>query len=45
LIQTTHTGGAPEEVLLSVRPLQITIVLWGIAVLIIFYTFPAGSIP
>ena len=30
-------GGAPEEVLLADRPLQVDIVLWGIAVLIIFY--------
>lgn len=45
IIHTTHSGGAPEEVLLSDRPLQITIVLWGIAVLIIFYTFPAGLVP
>ncbi len=37
LIQVTHQAGAPEEVLLSDRPLQLTIVLWGLAVLIIFY--------
>jgi 4-hydroxybenzoate polyprenyltransferase len=39
LIQVTHAGGAPEEVLLSDRPLQITIFLWCVAVLLIFYLF------
>ena len=39
LIQVKHSGGAPEEVLLSDRPLQATIVLWGISVLIVFYAF------
>jgi 4-hydroxybenzoate polyprenyltransferase len=37
LLQVKKEGGAPEEVLLADRPLQIDIVLWGIAVLIIFY--------
>jgi 4-hydroxybenzoate polyprenyltransferase len=39
LIQVKHSGGAPEDVLLSDRPLQITIFLWGISVLLIFYLF------
>jgi 4-hydroxybenzoate polyprenyltransferase len=39
LIQVEHSGGAPEEVLLGDRPLQITIVLWGLAILLIFYVF------
>lgn len=39
LIQIKHSGGAPEEVLLSDRPLQATILLWGLAVLLIFYLF------
>jgi 4-hydroxybenzoate polyprenyltransferase len=38
LIQTDCTG-APEEVLLTDRPLQVTILLWGLAVLFIFYMF------
>lgn len=43
LIQVKHGGGAPEEVLLSDRPLQISIVLWGISVLLIFYIFPPAG--
>lgn len=39
LIQIKQAGGAPEELLLTDRPLQVTILLWGIAVLIIFYLF------
>jgi 4-hydroxybenzoate polyprenyltransferase len=39
LIQVKHSGGAPEEVLLSDRPLQITIFLWGVTILLIFYLF------
>jgi hypothetical protein len=39
LIQVKHSGGAPEDVLLSDRPLQVTIFLWGVAVLLIFYLF------
>jgi len=37
LIQVKHSGGAPEEILLSDRPLQATILLWGLSVLFIFY--------
>lgn len=37
LIQATYSTGAPEEVLLSDRPLQVTVGLWGLAVLFIFY--------
>jgi 4-hydroxybenzoate polyprenyltransferase len=37
LIQVKHSGGAPEEVLFSDRPLQATIALWGVSVLLIFY--------
>jgi 4-hydroxybenzoate polyprenyltransferase len=40
LIQVKHRGGAPEEVLLSDRPLQATILTWGLAVLVVLYTFP-----
>lgn len=39
LIQINKKGGEPEDLLLNDRPLQITIVLWGITVLLIFYLF------
>jgi 4-hydroxybenzoate polyprenyltransferase len=37
LIEVEHSGGAPEEILLSDRPFQISILLWAIAVLTVFY--------
>ena len=37
LIQTGHAAGAPDEVALRDRPLQITVLLWGLAVLAVFY--------
>lgn len=37
LIQTGHAAGAPEEVALKDRPLQITVLLWGLAVIAVFY--------
>jgi 4-hydroxybenzoate polyprenyltransferase len=37
LIEVEHAGGAPEEILLSDRPFQIAMILWGAAVLAIFY--------
>jgi len=37
ITQFKHGGGAPEEVLLSDRPLQISILLWGLTVLVVFY--------
>jgi 4-hydroxybenzoate polyprenyltransferase len=37
LIEVKHAGGAPEEILLSDRPLQIALVLWALLVLTIFY--------
>jgi 4-hydroxybenzoate polyprenyltransferase len=39
LIQIKQVGGEPEEILLSDRPLQITIALWGLTILAIFYLF------
>ncbi len=42
LVQMKHSGGAPEEVLYSDRPLQITIVLWGLAVMAVFYLIPTS---
>ncbi|MGC8855795.1 MAG: decaprenyl-phosphate phosphoribosyltransferase [Anaerolineae bacterium] len=37
LLQVINRGGAPEEVILSDRPLQLTIAFWSLAVLLIFY--------
>ncbi|HET6596119.1 MAG TPA: decaprenyl-phosphate phosphoribosyltransferase [Anaerolineales bacterium] len=37
LIQIGHAAGAPDEVALKDRPLQITMLLWGLTVLAIFY--------
>jgi 4-hydroxybenzoate polyprenyltransferase len=37
LIQIKHEGGAPEELLLNDRPLQITILLFGLTVLAVLY--------
>jgi len=39
LIQVKNTGGAPEDLILSDRPLQLAIMLYGFTVLLIFYTF------
>jgi 4-hydroxybenzoate polyprenyltransferase len=37
LIQTGNSGGAPEEILLKDRPLQLVVLLWGMSILLIFY--------
>lgn len=37
LIQVEKSGGAPEEVVMKDLPLQLSIVMWGLSVLIIFY--------
>jgi len=37
LIQVKDAGGEPEEILLSDRPFQISILLWGLAILAVFY--------
>ncbi len=37
LVRAKQSGGAPEEVLFTDRPLQIAIALWGLAILVIFY--------
>jgi 4-hydroxybenzoate polyprenyltransferase len=39
LVQIKHSGGAPEEVLLSDKPLLTTILLWGFAIMLIFYVY------
>ena len=40
LVQVDQRGGSPEEVLLSDRPLQVSILIWGALVMIILYLFP-----
>lgn len=37
LVQVEETGGAPEDLVMKDLPLQLSIVLWGLSVLIIFY--------
>jgi len=37
LIHVKEAGGEPEEILLSDRPLQLAVLLWGLSVLIAFY--------
>jgi len=37
LIEVKHAGGAPEEILLSDRPLQVALLLWALLVLAVFY--------
>jgi 4-hydroxybenzoate polyprenyltransferase len=40
LIHVKGEGGAPDEVLLKDRPLQITIALWGMTYLVLIYILP-----
>jgi 4-hydroxybenzoate polyprenyltransferase len=40
LVQVRQSGGEPEEVLFTDRPLQATIIVWGLAIMIIFYLAP-----
>lgn len=40
LIHVREEGGEPEEMLLTDRPLQIAIVLWGLSILVLFYILP-----
>ena len=40
LVQVKHIGSAPEDVLLSDRPLEISIALWGVSIFIIYYVLP-----
>lgn len=39
IIQESENAGAPEDILLKDRPLQVTILLWGLSVLLIFYIY------
>ena len=37
LVEVKSIGGEPEEILLKDRPLQVSILLWALAVLAVFY--------
>jgi 4-hydroxybenzoate polyprenyltransferase len=37
LIQIENSGGAPEDILFTDHPLQVSIFLWGLAVVIVLY--------
>jgi 4-hydroxybenzoate polyprenyltransferase len=37
LVRMNHIGGAPEEIVLQDRPMQIAILSWGITVILIIY--------
>jgi hypothetical protein len=37
LIHVRGMGGAPEEIVLSDRPLQVAIVFWGFSVIVVMY--------
>jgi len=39
LIQVEERGEAPEEIVLTDRPFQINLLLWGASILLIFYLF------
>ena len=39
LVQVKHVGGAPEELLLTDRPLQLAVFLCGLLIFLIFYVF------
>jgi hypothetical protein len=39
LLQVIGTGGTPEDIVLSDRPIQAAILLYGFTVLLIFYIF------
>ena len=40
LLQVEGHGESPEDILFGDRPLQAAIILWGIAILVIFYLSP-----
>jgi 4-hydroxybenzoate polyprenyltransferase len=39
LIHVRELGGAPEEIVMSDRPLQVAILLWGLSVVVVMYVF------
>ena len=43
LIHIRHEGGAPEEILLRDRPMQIAMVMWTALVFVALYILPGGQ--
>jgi 4-hydroxybenzoate polyprenyltransferase len=39
LIHVRHEGGAPEDIFLRDRPMQLSILLWAIVVFVVLYVF------
>jgi len=39
LVQVHNSGEAPTDILYTDRPLQVSVITWGISVLVIFYLF------
>ncbi len=37
LVRIEHCGGAPEDIVITDRPMQATVALWGLTVLLILY--------
>jgi 4-hydroxybenzoate polyprenyltransferase len=37
LVRIEHSGGAPEDIIITDRPMQVTVALWGLTVLAILY--------
>ena len=37
LVHVEHAGGAPEELILTDRPMLINLILWGLLALLILY--------
>ena len=37
LIHVRHEGGAPEEIFLKDRPMQLAIIIWALIVLLVLY--------
>jgi 4-hydroxybenzoate polyprenyltransferase len=40
LIHVKGMGGAPEEIVFSDRPLQVSVLLWGLSVIFVLYALP-----
>jgi 4-hydroxybenzoate polyprenyltransferase len=37
LVKVRESGGEPEELVMNDRPLQFSVILWGLSILVIFY--------